>query len=220
MTVHNRKSWRLPLRLRAVADLIDHRRHADIGSDHGLLLRHLLTTGRIDFGLAVEKNIQPYQNSIAALSGLNAEVVLADGAAGLQNHEVDGISVCGVGGRLAASIVLDRDIVLPKIVLQPNDHAAHVRRRMHAAGYHLTAQVRTQGRRVFDVMRFDHRPACRDPAYAPMAMEDQFELGPAVWANRSPRQRREHQNELAYWGQFIILTPQARRRVTALVSRV
>ena len=207
---------KLSARLRAVADRIDHRRHADIGSDHGLLLRYLLVTGKIDFGLAVEINQQPYNHSVAALDRLNAVVVMADGLAGLKNHDVDGVSVCGVGGRLAASIVLDADVRIDKVILQPNDHLRHVRRRMHDGGYHLLNEIQTDGSRRFSVLVFEHHPGVPDPSYDESLLDAQHELGPRHWKRLEPTGRVEFENERRYWRQFPALTDQARRRAEAI----
>src|SRR6056297_785499 len=90
---------RLDERLKIVASLIRCRVHADIGSDHGHLLKALLKSGRIEFGIAIENKTQPFLNSRKTLADCRADVRLADGLAGLQKGEADCLSLCGMGGR-------------------------------------------------------------------------------------------------------------------------
>lgn len=120
---------RLDQRLRIVANQIRWRTHADIGSDHGHLLKALLKAGRIERAIAIENKTLPWENSLRTLVNLPADVRLADGLEGLGEGEVDGLSVCGMGGPAIARI-LDRhpERVPATVILQPNCKAELVRR--------------------------------------------------------------------------------------------
>ncbi len=72
---------RLDERLKTVARQIRWPIHADIGSDHGHLLKALLSAGRIDCGIAIENKRQPFENSRRTLADLASEVRLAEGFA-------------------------------------------------------------------------------------------------------------------------------------------
>lgn len=119
----------LDQRLRIVASHIRWRTHADIGSDHGHLLKALLKARRIERAIAIENKTLPWENSRRTLANLAAEVRLADGLEGLGEGEVDGLSVCGMGGP-AITRILDRhpERVPATIILQPNCKAELVRR--------------------------------------------------------------------------------------------
>ena len=87
---------RLDARLKSVAQQVCCRVHADIGSDHGHLLKALLAAGRIQRGIAIENKRQPFLNSQTTLQGVNADVRFADGIEGLKAGEADSLSICGI----------------------------------------------------------------------------------------------------------------------------
>ena len=112
---------KLDQRLIAVTRRIRSGTHADIGSDHGLLLASLLASGRINSGIAIENKRQPWENSTATLAGLAAEARLGDGLEVLKSGEADSLSICGMGAENMIAI-LERypDRVPNTVVLQPN----------------------------------------------------------------------------------------------------
>lgn len=157
---------RLDERLKAVARHIRSSVHADIGSDHGHLLKALLASGRIEAGIAIENKETPLKNSKATLAGLNAEVRFADGLEGINDDEADSLSICGMGGESIAKILSAYPRRVPqKVVCQPNRRTELVRNWAYESGYHLLSEQTVSGKRFFDVLSFrfgDHRP---DPAY-------------------------------------------------------
>ncbi len=187
----------LDQRLRAVARQIHWRTHADIGSDHGHLLKALLKAGRIERAIAIENKVSPWENSRRTLSGLSADVRLADGLAGLSQAEADGLSISGMGGA-AITRILDAfpDRVPPTIVLQPNCKADHIRRWAISHRYNLVDEILVPGpikrgklglRRRFVVMRFEKSAAewttagaFDDEAYAGLDREAALLFGPRL----------------------------------------
>ncbi|MCV4600236.1 class I SAM-dependent methyltransferase, partial [Escherichia coli] len=89
----------------AVAEQIWARIHADIGSDHALLPKYLLQTGRVERVIAVEKSAAPYERSRRALEGLRAEVRLGDGLGPLGGGEADSLSLSGMGAQRMVGIL-------------------------------------------------------------------------------------------------------------------
>jgi tRNA (adenine22-N1)-methyltransferase len=165
----------LDARLQAVFDRVRASVHADIGSDHGNLILELLRAGRIERGIAIDNKLLPFKNSCAALSGMNAEVRLADGLAGLAVGEVDSMSVCGLGGRSIVEIfeaypdricVADHAInqVLKKLIVQPNKRPEAVRSWALRNGFHLVYEEIVEGHWPYNILEF--APATGlDPAY-------------------------------------------------------
>ncbi len=172
---------KLDERLKAVAVQIRSRVHADIGSDHGHLLKALLTSGRIERGIAVEINQRPLENSRSTLTGLTADVRLADGLEGLSAGEADSLSICGMGGELMARILQTHpDRVPPDLVLQPNRRPDAVRRWALQAGFHLVDEQLVVGRLRYVVMRFRLDRSSADPAYDLVDREAALLFGPLL----------------------------------------
>ena len=146
---------KLDPRLIAVKEMIWSKTHADIGSDHGGLLVELLDCGRIEFGIAIENNLQPFENSQRALSGLAAEVRLGDGLGVLSRGEVDSISICGMGAKTMLRILDAHPDRLPdKVVLQPNRHAEFVRGWGLSNGFHLQQEFVSRGHWPYAILCF------------------------------------------------------------------
>ncbi|MFG0267999.1 MAG: class I SAM-dependent methyltransferase [Rhodopirellula sp. JB055] len=157
---------RLDDRLKLVAAQIERSIHADIGSDHGHLLAALLASGRIRRGIAVENKLQPYRNSTATLSALNAEVRLGDGLEVLHEKEVESLSICGMGGQSIVQILSQHPERLPdEMILQPNKAIDLVRRWALNHGYWLIDEQSTSGSRRFEVLRLQRSTAIPDPIY-------------------------------------------------------
>ena len=212
---------KLDQRLIAVTRRIRSGVHADIGSDHGLLLASLLASGRIDYGIAVENKQQPFENSRQTLTGLAAEVRLGDGMEVLKCGEADSLSICGMGAENMRSI-LERypDRIPAEVVLQPNSRAPLIREWAWQAGFWLAAEqvVRTTGK--YAVLSFRRAPAgaCQeDPAYTGVDRAYGFEFGPLLLKERCADLLADILEEKSYWSQFSRLRAKGQKRL-ALVN--
>lgn len=97
-------------RLKLVASLVpEGTRVADIGTDHAYLLAHLLTEGKIPFGIAADLREGPLSRAkeTAKLYGCEDRVSfrLCDGLTGLQAGEMDIIVIAGMGGETISHIL-------------------------------------------------------------------------------------------------------------------
>lgn len=213
---------KLDQRLIAVTRRIRCGVHADIGSDHGLLLASLLASGRIDYGIAIENKHQPWENSKSTLSGLAAEVRLGDGLEVLKSGEADSLSICGMGAENMLSI-LERypDRIPAKVVLQPNSRAELVREWAWHAGFWLAAEqvVRTTGK--YAVLSFERALAGAtdsDPAYDGVDLACGFGFGPLLLKQACADFITDLVEEKDYWDQFSRLTPKRQKRLTLVNS--
>ncbi len=165
-------------RLRAVAERVRGPRHADIGSDHGLL--PLFLSSRLERVIAVEKNAGPFERLRRALLGVAVEVRRGDGLEPLVLQEVDSLSICGMGA-LNIRDILERGLdKLPlQLVLQPMDNARPIRHWARHHGYHLVDEVWVD---PYVVLEFRARLGA-DPAYGDLAEEVEF-FGPLLLANQ------------------------------------
>ncbi len=212
---------KLDQRLIAVTHRIRSGVHADIGSDHGLLLASLLGSGRIDYGIAIDNKQQPFENSRKTLAGLAAEVRLGDGLAALNTGEADSLSICGMGAENMRSI-LQRypDRVPAEVVLQPNSRAELIRQWAWSAGFWLVDEqvVRTTGK--YAVLSFRRSPVGSsqdDPAYDDVDRACGFEFGPWLVKARDADLLADLLEEKSYWSQFGQLTTRGQQRL-ALIS--
>ena len=208
---------KLDQRLIAVTRQIRSGVHADIGSDHGLLLASLLGSGRIDYGIAIENKQQPWENSKTTLAELAAEVRLGDGLDVLEKDEADSLSICGMGAENMVAI-LDRypERIPAKIVLQPNSRAELIRDWAWHAGFWLVAEqiVRTTGK--YAVLTLERAPSGTDqddPAYDGVDQACGFAFGPLILKENSPALVLDLHDEERWWSQFSELKPRAQRRL-------
>lgn len=186
-------------RLSAVASLVRGATVADIGTDHALLPRHLLESGRVQRVIAIEKNEAPANVARESLRGHNAEVRLGDGFEALQPGEVDCVTLCGLGGWLIAG-VLSRfpDRLPPRLVLQANRDTPLLRVWASERGYHLEDEVMVPGFWNFVVLSLVKGEGA-DPAYDGVPRELAVEFGPRLLRQRHPLLRREIEDREQYF---------------------
>jgi len=160
--------------------------HADIGSDHGLLLRALLESNSIEKGIAIENKTHPFRNSVATLGELNVDVRLADGLEGLSVGEADSLSICGMGGVSIVHILeAHPERIPPLVVLQPNRRVDLARHWAFANGFHLVDESECYGKWNYSVLRFQ-RSGGDDPAYAGLDQNAAMLFGPHGVRHRRP----------------------------------
>ena len=210
---------KLDERLKSVAKLIRSNVHADIGSDHGHLLAALLKAGRIERGIAIENKRQPFANSKATLSGLNAEVRFADGLAGLNDNEAESLSLCGMGAETIVRILCEfPSRVTRTVVVQPNTKPELVRGWALQNSFHLVGEKTTPGIRSFIVMRFDHCESAVDPAYDNVDLGAAMLFGPLVLKARERSFIDRLQRERAYLQGLQRLSEDSKHRLATIES--
>jgi len=189
---------KLTPRLRAVAELIRAEAHADIGADHALLPRYLLTSGRARRVVVVEKHPGPYQRSRQALAGYPAEVRLGNGLSALAAGEVDSLSISGMGALAMVAILGAYPERLPEqLALQPNDSAEPLRRWAIDSGHHLSCERLVQGYWRYSVLALTRRHG-PDPAYQGLPSDPALRYGPLLLAARDPLLLTELEAERVY----------------------
>lgn len=178
---------------------------ADVGSDHGLLLANLLEAGSIEFGIAVENHRLPFENSVRALSGMNADVRFGDGLEPLSVGEASCLSICGMGAKSIRQILeAFPDRVPSHVVLQPNNHPEAVRRWAWDNHYHLVAERTVKEDWAFNILSFQRSGDSEvlDPAYAEIDVEAGLLFGPLEIQEGSPEFVQRLVEEREYWSQF------------------
>ncbi|MGI9474608.1 MAG: tRNA (adenine(22)-N(1))-methyltransferase [Rubripirellula sp.] len=211
---------RLDVRLKKVAEQIRASRHADIGSDHGNLLVALLKSGRVEHGIAIENKVQPYENSRAALTGLNADARFADGLQGLRPGEVDSLSICGMGGEsMVAILQAYPDRIPSRIVLQPNRRPDLVREWALANRFHLMDEQIARGHWPYVILVYHLGAQDHDPAFNHVDHEADLMLGPLTLQRREPEFVEQLFEERRYLHELDRLSDVSGKRL-AVIERV
>jgi tRNA (adenine22-N1)-methyltransferase len=210
---------KLDARLIAVTQQIRSRTHADIGSDHGGLLVSMLRSGRIDFGIAIEFNQQPFENSTRALIGLPAEVRFGDGLSALQPGEADSLSICGLGAQSILRILTAHPSRVPDhVVVQPNQNPEVVRQWALGNGYHLVDERITSGHRSYTILSFRRAEDLQaiDPAYENVNRQAGLLFGPLILKRQDRRFESQLREEASYWERFDRLEPRRAHRLSLI----
>ncbi len=126
----------LSTRLMAVANqLIPNKKLADIGTDHAYLPCYAYEKGIIPAAVCSEINEGPFQSAKGLITreGLSSiiQVRRGDGLSVLKDHEVEQITIAGMGGGLITQILEEGKTKLSgveRLILQPNV-ASHIVRK-------------------------------------------------------------------------------------------
>lgn len=179
---------KLGKRLATIAALVPPgSRLADIGTDHAFLPVYLVSEGLVPWAVAGEVNPGPYKAAGEALDriGLAGKISLrfGDGLTVLAPGEVDTAVIAGMGGNTIIDILTARPEVtgaLSRLILQPMQAAAPLRRWLAENGWRLVAEtlVEEDGR-LYEIIAAEQGPA---EEYEPILCE----IGPLLWARRHP----------------------------------
>lgn len=136
---------KLDLRLAAAAEFVrEGTVAADIGTDHGYLICHLVNKGICSRGFATDINIKPLESAKALIEEMeledDIETVLTDGLEGLPGEEIDEVLICGMGGETICGILEKAKWVKSErvhLVLQPMSRADMLRRWLCENGWYI-----------------------------------------------------------------------------------
>lgn len=204
-------------RLALVVDNVRDGIHADIGADHGLLIKHLLSIGRIAYGIAVENKSGPAENARRNLAGLAAEVRFGDGLTPLRSGEVNSLSICGMGAKSIIRILRQHPERVPQVVIiQPNTQFELVRQWGFESGFHLTDERIARGQRMEHVMVYQRGDGRSDPAYQGLDLASALCFGPWQIRRRCPRLLDSLRAEQRRLESLPCLETQSRKRLVAI----
>lgn len=152
---------RLDSRLAAAADFVRGGSvAADIGTDHGYLICHLIENGICKKGFATDINEKPLESARGLIRELGyediIETVLANGLDGLPEKAADEIIICGMGGETICGILERCPWVKSEtvhLVLQPMTRADTLRRWLCENGWRIDEEkaVEAEGH-IYTVM--------------------------------------------------------------------
>ncbi len=117
---------------------------ADIGTDHAYLPIFLLKAGRIKRAVLSDVNEGPLASARENARDAGVldlcDLVLTDGARGLEGYGITDYAVCGMGGELIARIVGESEDMKRRgvrLILQPMSRPEKLRRTLFAEGYSI-----------------------------------------------------------------------------------
>ncbi|PZE22903.1 tRNA (adenine(22)-N(1))-methyltransferase [Paenibacillus xerothermodurans] len=175
---------RLSRRLEMIAEMVPPgSKLADIGSDHALLPTYLARQGRITKAVAGEVNAGPYEAAAKQVKdaqlGSPIDVRLGDGLAVISPHEVDVITIAGMGGALITSILeagTDKLAGVTRLVLQPNVGEYNVRSWLLAHGWVLVDErILEEDSKIYEILCAappDRADITNDQLYAARVLSD------------------------------------------------
>jgi len=187
----------LPGRLEAVASIVPHgSRVADIGTDHALLPRQLLSSGRASLCIA----------SDVKSGGLEAEGIEYRQGEGLRvlrpEDRIDVVTIAGMGARSMIRILDDEhrtNLSIRLAVLQPQKDAPALRRWLAGHDYPIVEEklVLERGRFYF-VMAAALRPRAGAYRHPLLGFDDLLEAGPLLVRSGDPLVREYWCRALRY----------------------
>lgn len=148
-------------RLKLVADMVQGRVVADIGTDHGYVPLYLYHQKRIAKGYACDINQGSLQKAIDNVALLGAgdviETRLGDGLTPMQAGEAETAILSGMGGMLMLHIFEESPLVverLEEMILSPQRDVDKVRRYLHSVGFRIAEEeMLREDSKVYVVMR-------------------------------------------------------------------
>ncbi len=208
----------LSARLETVANEIANETHIDIGSDHALLAKHLLESGRVAKVIAVEKHHAPYLRSKESLQGLNADVRFGDGLAVIEKNEADSLSICGMGAERMIKILSSHPERLPKkLILQANDKP-ELLRKWALNHYALSHEQLIKGHWLYSILSFN-RNASKDKSYDGLDEACALQFGPTLLKQQHPLLKQSLVEQKQYYQMKISQNPKWNKDYYQLIQK-
>lgn len=190
--------YQLSQRLRKVGEFVPlNSRLADIGSDHAYLPVRLLLAKKINYAVAGEVVLGPYESAQKQVQKNKLEkyiaVRLADGLDAVKiEDKITVITICGMGGALICDI-LDRGWLAQKIqgnerlILQPNVGEKIVRDWLTVHGYVIEAEeIVAENHHTYEIIvaqRKEHRIAYseKERLFGPCLLQEKSTIFREKW---------------------------------------
>lgn len=142
----------------------EHRRAADIGTDHGYLAAYLVETGICESAVAADINPKPLDSARRTVSerGLTdrIDLVLSDGLDSVPRDGMTDIICAGMGGELIADILSRCEWAKEcTLYLQPMSKPEYLRRWLYEHSFEVQEEIaQRDGRFVYSVMCVRYAP--------------------------------------------------------------
>ncbi len=133
---------------------------ADIGTDHGYLPIYLIEKKKMERAIACDINQGPLDRARENLisSGMMDRISLrlGGGLSPLEKGEVDGVTICGMGGLMIRQILEDdraKAQALSWLVLQPQNHVAELKVFLSTHHFRIEKEILSQdGGQLYELL--------------------------------------------------------------------
>ena len=134
---------KLGKRLEVIASLVDRKRIADVGCDHGKLAYYLLDNGISDYAVVSDISRPSLNKAIDILSKTkyNFDYICCDGLSGYSGYNVDQAIIAGMGGDEIIKIVSNSPINISSYILSPQHNNIDVKKFMLNNGYSIDYDI-------------------------------------------------------------------------------
>ncbi len=148
-------------RLQKAADLVPPgKAMADIGTDHGYLPIYLIEKKKMERAIACDIHQGPLDRARENLisSGMMDRISLrlGGGLSPLEKGEVDGVTICGMGGLMIRQILEDdreKAQALSWLVLQPQNHVAELKVFLSTHHFRIEKEILSQdGGQLYELL--------------------------------------------------------------------
>ena len=151
-------------RLQQVADLVPAGSSmADIGTDHGYIPIYLVEKGTMKKAIACDIHQGPLDRAKEHLisSGLQGRINLrlGGGLQPLRKREVEGVTICGMGGFMIRQILeedMEKAQALSWLILQPQNHVAELKQFLSSHHFCIPKEMLClEGGQLYEIMKVE-----------------------------------------------------------------
>ena len=112
---------KISFRLKFISSLVDERIVADVGCDHGKLVRKLFDENKIDFAYVSDISSSSLQKAIDLLKDKKDKIkaICCDGLSGYDDSIIGECVIAGMGGYEILNIIKNSKVDIQKYILAP-----------------------------------------------------------------------------------------------------
>lgn len=139
-------------RLDAVMNMVDCRRVADIGCDHGKLLEELFKQNKIDYAFAGDISEPSVNKAVELLKGSNRNFdhAVGDGLEKItSSHDIEQVIISGMGGLEIIKIMSKNSINIENFVLQPQNNEIKLKEWLVSNCYDINSDFIVKDRHIY-----------------------------------------------------------------------
>lgn len=148
-------------RLKAIVNFINENDVvADVGCDHGYLLRLAIEEKNIKKGYAIDNKKGPLNSAKNNLEKYeNIDFVLSDGLTNVKSDDINCVVIAGMGGMLINTIVsdsLEKFKNINKVIVCPNKNIDKVREYFNSIGYKINFEdIVCEDNKYYEIIVFE-----------------------------------------------------------------
>ena len=130
-------------RLEVIASLVNKKRIADVGCDHGKLAYYLLENAIVDYAIVSDISMPSLNKAIDILSKTkyNFDYICCDGLTGYKGYNIDQCIIAGMGGDEIIKIISNSPINISSYILSPQHNNVDVKKFMLGLGYDIDYDI-------------------------------------------------------------------------------